>query len=72
MKPLKFKKITGCQSCPCCNQDNEYGYNWCNLGDFGPKGKGNFVQMPKTVIHKDCPMRDYVVTLFPYIKKPKK
>jgi hypothetical protein len=45
-------EIKNCRECPFCNNDNEYGHNFCNLG-------GNFLlklweELPNDKRHEDC------------------
>lgn len=47
--------ISNCQSCPFCNNDNEYGYDRCNLKDITMEG---FEQMPSDKRHEDCPLSE--------------
>lgn len=55
-----YKKVTNCQSCPLCNNDNEYGYDRCNLDINIHMNK--FEQMPLENIHISCPLKENNIT----------
>lgn len=52
---MRYLKILNCQECPFCNNDNEFGYDSCNLKN-GILMK-NFEQMPYDKIHNNCPLK---------------
>ena len=54
--------VFSCQKCPFANNDNEYGYNSCNLAiRLGTAIKlKEWGQLPEKSIHKDCPLDDHV------------
>jgi hypothetical protein len=47
-------EIKNCQSCPFCNNDNEYGHDNCNLQIIE---LGDFEQLPSDKIHEKCKLR---------------
>ena len=55
-------EIENCQDCPFCNNDNEFGYESCNLAlHLGFRKyieQIGYNQMPADKVHKDCPIRD--------------
>jgi hypothetical protein len=60
--------VSSCQQCPFSNNDNEFGYNACNLAirRGTPIELKNWEELPEKSIHKDCPLDDYIFVL----KKP--
>ena len=55
-------KVETCQSCPFANNDNEYGFDGCNLKDIELTG---WEQLPEEDVHKECPLKekDFVIKL---------
>lgn len=51
---MKVQKVKNCQECPFVNNDNEYGYDGCNLIYID---LGKFEQMPSDKAHKECPLK---------------
>jgi hypothetical protein len=58
---MKTIIVNNCQECPFCNNDNEYGYDCCNL-DQNIHTKA-FDQMPKEHVHEKCPLKqkEYII-----------
>ena len=59
---MKEVKINNCRECPFVNQDNEYGFNACNLKDIE---LNRWEELPEDEVHKECPLRemDYLIEL---------
>ena len=52
---MRSIKVTNCQECPFCNNDNEYGFDQCNLSEVT---SGHWErELPSDSIHKDCPLK---------------
>lgn len=51
---MKTTKVKNCQECPLVNNDNEYGYDGCNLIYID---LDKWEQMPKDKVHKNCPLK---------------
>ena|GEM_PF-4891926 len=60
--------VTNCQECPFCNNDNEFGYDHCNLKPniFA----GGFNELPNDSIHILCPLRTQTVRILISTIKP--
>jgi len=59
-------KVKSCQDCPFANNDNETGYNMCNLSEFlsnlvKPVKVPYFTELPEDRRHEDCPIDTEVV-----------
>lgn len=50
----KITSVTNCQQCPFVNNDNEFGYDGCNLEHIE---LANNESMPNHMPHKDCALR---------------
>lgn len=48
---MKIEKVKNCQKCPFVNNDNEYGYDGCNLIDID---LDKWEQMPGNNVHEKC------------------
>lgn len=58
---MNVRQVTSCQDCPFCNNDYEYGYNFCNLDDnIVMKGMD---QMPHDKVHDKCPLKMGSITI---------
>ena len=59
---MNIIKVNNCQDCPFANNDNEYGYDRCNLKDIE---LSNWEELPGTGVHKECPLKekDFVIKL---------
>src|SRR5690606_852872 len=51
---MKNIKVSNCQECPFCNNDNEYGQDKCNL-DSEIYAKTN-EELPSDKVHENCPL----------------
>jgi hypothetical protein len=51
-------EVKGCQSCPFCNNDNEYGKDQCNLDTdiFAKK----LETLPSEGVHEKCPIKKHM------------
>ena len=53
--------ITNCNNCPFCNNDNEFGYDHCNLNPNIFAGVSE--QLPNDRVHELCPLRTQPVRI---------
>lgn len=55
-------KVKNCQDCPFANNDNEYGFDKCNLKEIK---LGEWEELPASGVHKECPLKEkgFVITL---------
>lgn len=56
----KIIEIRNCQECPFCNNDNEYGFDECNLSNkmclSNQVSINSWEELPKRHIHPHCPL----------------
>lgn len=54
--------IKNCHECPFCNNDNEYGRDWCNMKDIKLP---NWKELPSDKVHNECPLltETYIIEL---------
>ena len=48
--------VSSCRDCPFANEDNTWGYNWCNINEDIDVGNG---QLPSDSVHEDCPLKKH-------------
>lgn len=55
-------KVKTCQTCPFANNDNEFGYDRCNLASTLQIviPIGYFGELPEDKRHESCPIKDGV------------
>lgn len=51
---MKTEKVKNCQNCPFVNNDNEYGYDGCNLIYID---LDKWEEMPRDKVHEKCPLK---------------
>ena len=71
----KIIEIRNCAECPFCNNDNEYGFDECNLSNkmllSDRVSLNSWEQLPKRHIHPRCPLiTDEVVVRIKMKSKP--
>ena len=57
---MKIIKVSNCQICPFANNDNEYGYDRCNLIDIE---LANWEELPEDRVHEKCPLKSNSILL---------